>query len=383
MDNKAKYLEFFEDQRKPFLDSLMRMVEYESPSLNPDLQKEVLAFITDHLEDLNYKVTHHKGKTSGGLIVATPDYRIDTDSKQLLIGHCDTVWPEGTIKEMPAVIENNRFSGPGIYDMKAGLNMIIFALKALHTLKIKPTVAPVVIVNTDEEIGSDDSKALIENESIDANRALILEPALEPGAMLKTARKGTGHFEITVKGKAAHAGLEPEKGVSAILELSHIIQDLFKLNDAQKGITVNVGTIDGGIRSNIVAPESKAKVDVRVMSIADGLHVEEQILNLKPTIPGVELEITGGIDRPPMKFNERNQHLWNIAFNIGNEMGLSLTNGISGGGSDGNFTSQYCATLDGLGAVGDGAHAIHEHIKVKETLQRAALLTALIESPEI
>jgi len=195
---------------------------------------------------------------------------------------------------------------------------------------------------------------------------------------LKTARKGIARFTITVKGEAAHAGLDPGAGASAILELSHVIQTLFAMNDFDRGITVNVGTIDGGLRPNVVAPASQAVVDVRVATREDADNIESSILELQPAIPGTSLDIEGGFGRPAMERTPANRQLWHLALRLGSELGLELEEGLAGGGSDGNTTSLYTSTLDGMGPVGDGAHAQHEHLQIGKTLERAALLTMLL-----
>jgi len=284
---------------------------------------------------------------------------------------------------MPACLEGGRLYGPGSFDMKGGLVEILFAAETLHDLDLRPAVAPVVLVNSDEETGSGESCRLIERLARIADRAFILEPALGPEGRLKTARKGNGQFLLRVHGRAAHAGLEPEKGASAILELSLCIQQLFELNDPDRGITVNVGTIDGGLRTNVVAPTSEATIDVRVLHAADASRIEQAIRALKARTPGTELEITGGINRLPMERTRRNRRLWHSARRSANLLGLEIEEGVSGGGSDGNITSLHCATLDGLGPVGDGAHAVHEHVLVDSLPNRAALLAMLLLEPSL
>jgi len=200
---------------------------------------------------------------------------------------------------------------------------------------------------------------------------------------LKTARKGVGRYTVAVKGKAAHAGLDPEGGASAILELSHVIQALFALNDPERGITVNVGTIDGGLRPNVIAPESRAVVDVRVATQTDAEWVDQEIKSLEPTAAGTSLEIEGSIGRPALEATPRNQALWMQARQLGRDIGLELSEAMAGGGSDGNTTSLHTATLDGLGPVGDGAHARHEHLDLDRTIERAALLTLLLLEPTL
>jgi glutamate carboxypeptidase len=210
-----------------------------------------------------------------------------------------------------------------------------------------------------------------------------MEPSLGDDGAIKTERKGVGRFKITVHGKAAHAGLDPEGGASAILELSHVIQSLFAMNDASSGITVNVGTVDGGLQPNVIAPHSQAVVDVRVPTIREGDRIEKAIYGLVPITPGVRLTVEGGIGRPSMEQTPRNLALWQKAHALGAEIGLDLKQCRAGGGSDGNTTSQYTATLDGLGAVGHGAHAEHEFLYIDRTLERTALLALLLLAPPV
>ncbi len=242
---------------------------------------------------------------------------------------------------------------------------------------------PVILINSDEEIGSFESTNAIKRIARIAKRAFILEPPLGFEGKLKTGRKGIGKFTIKVKGKPAHAGLNPEMGVSAIVELSYHIQQLFSLNDFEKGITVNVGMIQGGSSANVIAEESQAVVDVRVHNMDDALFIENKILNLKPKHTGTSLQIEGGFGRPPMERTARNQRLWTLAKHIGQSMHLELEEVTAGGGSDGNTTSLYTATLDGLGTVGDGAHARHEFIFKEKFIERTTLLAMLLSAKDI
>jgi glutamate carboxypeptidase len=299
----------------------------------------------------------------------------------MLVGHCDTVWPVGTVRKLPVRVEGEAVLGPGVFDMKGGLVQMIFALRALQELGLQPAADCVVVVNSDEEIGSPDSAPLIRRLARRAARAFILEPAFGRAGKLKTARKASGGFEIVVTGRAAHAGINPEEGASAILEMSHQIQRLFALNDASRGITVNVGTIDGGLRPNVVAAEVRASVDVRVPTQADARAVESAIRALTPVNPQTAIRVEGGIDQSPMEPLPRNQALWRLARDLGKRLDIELDQAAVGGSSDGNTTSQYTATLDGLGAVGDGAHAPHEHTLIPEMLDRCALLVLLLTAP--
>jgi glutamate carboxypeptidase len=222
----------------------------------------------------------------------------------------DTVWPIGTTAKRPFTVDGNIIRGPGVFDMKGGLTQIVFALKAIQELDLALPLEPVIFINSDEEIGSRTSTRYIRALAKHVDRAYVLEPSMGEEGAIKTERKGIGRFTITVHGKAAHAGLDPEAGASAILELSHVIQTLFSFNDADKGVTVNVGTIDGGLQPNVIAPHSQAVVDVRVPTVGDGERIENAIHSLEPTTPGVRLTIEGGIGRPSMEQTPRNKVLW-------------------------------------------------------------------------
>ena len=376
------YLQAHQPEMVAFLTAL---VEAESPSTEPASQAAAQTILWEALTELDFAVEHVAGKKTGGYLLAKPGNGRFAESKpgQLLLGHSDTVWPVGTLKEMPLLIEGNIMKGPGVYDMKAGLTQMVFALKALRDLGMETAVAPWLLINSDEEIGSPESRNMIIELARRSQRALVMEPALGLSGKLKTARKGVGRFEVVVTGKAAHAGLDPEKGISAILELSHIIQKLFGLSEAEKGITVNVGIIEGGMQTNVIAPESRAYVDVRVPTLADATRLEAAILNLEPTIAGTSLTISGHFNRPPMEQTPANRLLWQTVQDLGSELGLSLAAGTAGGGSDGNLTSPYTATLDGLGAVGDGAHAHHEFIYLDQMVARCGLLAMLLLAPVI
>jgi glutamate carboxypeptidase len=379
----AELLEWARGQEDWVVALLESLARCESPSSDPSSQLAVRALLAEAFEPLNYRVRQIPGRTSGGMLYASPRRRRRGASAQLLLGHYDTVWPTGTLASMPFERDGNVVRGPGVFDMKGGLVMIILALRGLRELDVVAEVTPVVFVNSDEEIGSRDSRRYIEALARRVIRAFVLEPSLGEAGRLKTARKGIARFTVTVTGQAAHAGLEPGKGASAILELSHVIQRLFELNDPGRGVTVNVGTIDGGLRPNVVAPESRAVVDVRVAGAEDARRVESAIRSLEARTPGTELRIEGGFGRPPLEATPRNQRLWERARELGTVLGLDLEQAAVGGGSDGNTTSLYTATLDGLGPVGGGAHAPDEHLRLEPTLQRAALLALLLADPAI
>ena len=371
------YLKANENQMVEFLKGLVTL---ETPSKDVESQFKILKILGDTLRDLDYYVLHVPGMETGGYLYARPNHRKRKNPLQLLLGHCDTVWKLETLKSMPIVETGGKMTGPGIYDMKAGLTQLVYALKAIKELSLPMPISPVVLINSDEEIGSSESRAAIKRLAKIADRTFVMEPPLGFEGKLKTARKGLGRFTITVKGKAAHAGLDPGKGVNAIVELSHQVQQLYAMNDFDKGITVNVGTIQGGISPNVVAPESKAVVDVRVLNHEDGYKITKKIYGLRPTIPNVEVHVEGGMGRPPMERTLRNQKLWQLAKSKALLLGLELQEATAGGGSDGNTTSLYTATLDGLGTTGDGAHAAHEFIFLEHLILRTALLTLLVVS---
>jgi glutamate carboxypeptidase len=372
---------WFEDHRAAWLDYLTALVHAESPSHDTESQNAIMAILSEGFADADCDIRRLSGDTSGGQLLAVPRRRKRGRPFQVLIGHCDTVWPIGTVLEMPVLLTGNRLSGPGVFDMKAGLANMVFALRALEQLGLDPPVTPVALVTSDEEVGSHDSRRVIERLARRADRTLVLEPALGVSGNIKTARKGTGAYRVRVEGRAAHAGLAPEEGASAILEMSHVIQELFALNDASRGITVNVGTVGGGLRSNVIAPDSHAEVDVRVLSMDDARQIDSAINGLRPATEGVALAISGEFEHPPMEKTKRNEKLWRLCRDLGGKIGLDLEEGTAGGASDGNFTSQFCATLDGLGAVGHGAHAHHEHVLIDETLRRCELLALLLLAP--
>lgn len=384
--NHALAIKAYLDESQPDMLALLeQLVCLESPTDVAASQLPVLNALQDFLSTLDYHCIRTPARQFGGNLYARPKTLAlhKPRSRQLLIGHCDTVWPIGTLQVMPYRLQDGVVHGPGVYDMKAGLVAMLFALKALHKLDIHLSVCPVVFINSDEELGSRESTRYIRALAQGADRAMVMEPSSEPGGRLKTTRKGIGRFTITVIGKAAHAGLDPTAGASAILELSHVIQTLFALNDSHRGASVNVGVIDGGVRANVIAPQSSAVVDVRVTNMQDANRIEQAIRNLVPQTPGVSLQIEGGIGRPPMAPTPANRQLWQMASSHARDLQLELQEAMAGGGSDGNTTSQYTATLDGLGATGDGAHARHEHIRVEELTTRAALLAMLIMSPPL
>ncbi len=381
MKNAQSLLDHLRENRREMVRFLENLAFAESPSSEPESQDRVLSILSSALTSIGYKSWRVRGRNSGGHLYARPRRRMRQRPVQLLIGHCDTVWPLGTLEEMPVGVTDGVIRGPGVYDMKGGLTQMVFALKVLRELEIEPSVTPAVFINSDEEVGSRDSTRHIRRLARAAERAFVLEPSLGPKGKLKTARKSVGCFSVVVEGIAAHAGLDPEHGASAILELSYLIQTLFSLNDPERGTTVNVGTIEGGLGPNVVAPECSAVVDIRVRSHEDARRVEDAIRSIEPVTPVVKLRIEGSFGRPPMERTPRNRLLWEPARRLGAEIGLALEEAEAGGASDGNTTSQYTATLDGLGAVGDGAHSRHELVYAEKMVERAALLALLLMEP--
>ena len=373
--------DFINGQKDALVTLVQRLVEAESPSAHPECHDSVRRILATALMDVGYVVREPGACAGVQHIFARPAARRRDRGNQLLVGHFDTVWPIGTIEKRPFSVNGNTMRGPGVFDMKGGLAQMVLALRSIRELRLEPPLTPVLLLNADEEIGSRTSSTYIRMLARRAQRAFVLEPAMGEDGKLKTERKGIGRFTITVFGKAAHAGLDPEGGASAILELSHVIQTLFAFNDPDKGITVNVGTVDGGIQPNVIAPHSTAVVDVRVPTVESGNAIEKAIHGIEPVTPGVRLHVEGRIGRPSMEATPRNSALWRQAKALGEDLGLDLHTARAGGGSDGNTTSQYAATIDGLGPVGDGAHAEHEHLYIDKTLERAALLTLLLLAP--
>jgi len=374
------------DQRvEEMAEMLAHLTRLESPTQEPESLVPVFDALGARLERLGLRTHRLPGRESGGCLIAIPRRRRRGRKIQLLLGHADTVWPRGTVETMPVRRDGDLLYGPGVYDMKGGLVIGVWALAALHALEgglEGLEVSPVFLVSSDEETGSAESERRILRLARVAQRVFVLEPSLGPDGRLKTARKGVGHFEIRIRGRAAHAGLDPEKGASAILELSHVVQRLFALSDPDRGTTVNVGRIDGGLRTNVVAPESRAWVDVRVPDQREAVRLEAEIRSLTATTPGTALEISGGFERPAMEPTPGNRALWRLARERAAALGFELEEGRAGGASDGNLTSPLVPTLDGLGPVGEGAHAEHEQVRIPALAERAALLALLLAAPE-
>jgi glutamate carboxypeptidase len=354
------------------------LASMESPTLDPEAQEPVRLLLESELAALGFEVTRIPG--AGGCDHLLAEMPGDGPS-QLLLGHFDTVWPTGTLRTMPVERRDGCLHGPGVFDMKGGLVQMLYALRTVADGGREMPCRPMVLLNCDEEMGSPDSRRHIETLARRAARAFVMEPSYGPDGDLKTGRKGVARFTLRVTGVASHAGLDPGSGASAILELSQQVERLFALNDSNRGITVNVGTIDGGMRPNIVAPEASAEIEARVVTAADAVEVEQAIRGLTNDDERTTLAVEGGFTRPPLEATPRNRELWEAARNAAATLGLQLGEARVGGASDGNFASSHTATLDGLGAVGDGAHASHEHLVMARMPERAALLAELLCLP--
>ncbi len=299
----------------------------------------------------------------------------------LVLGHLDTVYEKGTLARMPFRVAGGRALGPGVFDMKGGLLVALGAVDVLLACGFTPRRRIVFLWTSDEEIGSHAVRNVLEREARRSDAALVLEPAAGPRGLLKTARKGVGDYVLRVTGKAAHAGLEPGSGVNAIHELALQVARVMRFGDARRGTTVNVDIVQGGTRSNVIAEQARAVVDVRCTRMSDAARLEKKFRALRPILPGAKLEVTGGIERPPMERLPGTVNLFRTAQRLGRAMGITLGETMVGGGSDGNFTAALgVPTLDGLGAVGNGAHSPEEFILVRSLPERAALLAGLLAS---
>jgi len=353
---------------------LRRLVELESPSDDPDGLRRCAEVIAERARAPTggrVHVIEHAQGPHVDIVVAGADRR-----PVLILGHFDTVWPVGTLAARPCTEVGSTARGPGVFDMKAG---IVQGLWAMHALgRIQPGQHAVrMLLNSDEETQSRRSRPIIEAAAREARAALVLEPSLD-GA-LKTARKGVARFDIAVRGRAAHAGVEPEAGRSAIAEMARVVTFLHGLTDARTGTTLNVGLISGGTRPNVVAAEAHAVVDVRVKTPAEAGRVTTLVRGLQPTQEGIEIAVSGGFARPPMERTPQIGALFVLAQRVAAEMGLELSEAATGGASDGNFCAAVgIPVLDGLGAVGGGAHAVEEHVVTDAMPLRAALGAGVI-----
>jgi glutamate carboxypeptidase len=364
----------FAGRTDEMLDMLRQMVEIESPSTDKAACDRMGNFVSQVARDLGAEVTVIPQEAHGDHLVA----RWDQGPGFLLLAHLDTVWPLGTLEQRPWRVEDGRAYGPGCYDNKASAVIVLTALKGLHELGMAPNRPVTVIFNSDEEIGSDTSRALIKTEGQKAEMVFCMEPA-RPDGSLKVWRKGTGRYVVRTFGHAVHAGGDHEKGINAVEEMAHQILRLQAMTDYERGSTVSVGKVMGGTRSNVVPDRAKAYVDLRVMTAAEGERMNAAIHGLQPAVEGAQVAVEGGLSRPPMEQSPLTMEPFRRTQEIAATLGLTLTASGTGGASDGNFTAAVgTPTLDGLGAVGDGAHSVDEHVVVSSLAERAALMAALL-----
>ena len=378
--NASERLQHFKQRNNDLAETVRQIAEIESPSDSKQAVDRLGGYLAGRFEKIGGHSKLHKAAEFGDHL------QVDFEgaakrSPVLLLGHLDTVYPLGTLKSMPCTISNGNLFGPGVLDMKSGIALMLHAIEALLAWNEDQLPRPVtVLLVSDEEIGSRSSRAITESLAKRSSAVLVMEPSYGPKGALKTARKGVGEYLVKVTGKAAHAGLDFEKGESAILELARQLTAMSKLVDAKHGVTLNPGIISGGTRSNVVPAEATAVVDVRVLKMKDAAVIDKKMRALRPYNRKCKLQITGGVNRPPMERSSGVVDLLKKAAAIAKEMNWKLDEAAVGGGSDGNYTAGLgIPTLDGLGGVGEGAHAAHENIVIAELPRRAALLAGLIE----
>jgi glutamate carboxypeptidase len=354
---------------------LRELVEIESPSEDKAAVDRAGALVASWAEAMRGVVKHHKQTAFGDVLELRFGPSRSRNERILLLGHLDTVWPMGTLATMPWHESGGKLFGPGVLDMKVGVVMALEAIACLQALGLERPVT--LLLNSEEEVGSPVSRAITERIAKQCAAVFVMEPA--QGLAYKTARKGVGHFVLKVTGVGAHAGVDFEKGHSAVREMARLVETVSGFTDLKRGLTVNVGVISGGTRSNVVAAECTAEVDVRIARAADALRVERLFRALRVTDRACKLTVRGGINRPPMERKPGTVALFRQARVLAKQMGLELEEAATGGGSDGNFTAALgVPTLDGMGAVGAGAHAAHEHIVVKHLMERTALLAGML-----
>lgn len=376
MTSPAQLRDYCRANEPWLLDTIEALVRLESPTSDKAAVDRCGAELATRLEAIGGRVSRINASSVGNHLRA--EFGEATSPQILLLGHFDTVWDVGQLERMPLRRDGDRLSGPGVFDMKGGIALGMLATRAVYELT--PGDAPHIVMlwTTDEETGSQTSRALLETEASRSDAVLVLEPAL-PGGALKTSRKGCGEYDVVVRGIPAHAGVDPSKGVSAIRELARQILAIETLQDLDRGVSLNVGMITGGSRVNVVAEEARARVDARAPTRADADRIDAAMRALTPHLPGARLDVSGGFGRPPMERTAGVAQLYALAQAAGRELGIDVSEGSTGGGSDGNFCAALgVPTLDGLGAPGDGAHALHEHVLVPELAPRAALIATLL-----
>ena len=358
------------------LQLIQKLVRAESPSDNKAGVDACVAVAVDCARALGARIKLHRQRAFGDVVEARFGPKTRAAKPLLVLGHLDTVWPVGTLKSMPCRIADGSLWGPGTLDMKAGVAMALTALEMLTEAGILEREI-VLLLNSDEEIGSPVSRPITERLASASDAVFVLEPA--QGLACKTARKGTGNWRIEVKGVAAHAGVDFEKGASALRELARVIETVSNWTDLKRGLTVSAGLAGGGSKTNVIPAEAWVEVDVRIARKADGPRIARKFATLKAGDRRCSLVITGGINRPPMERTRGTVALYHRARTLAAELGFELEEAATGGASDGNFTSALgIPTLDGMGAVGEGAHAHHESIVLEHLARRTALLAAML-----
>ena len=375
------FLRYATEKQEEIIKLLQEFVECESPSDSPQAVNQFVDLLVERSRHLaKPKLIRNQGRGKHLRLEFTLPGR--KKSGQILgLGHSDTVWPLGTLKNMPFRRGGGRLWGPGVYDMKAGLAFFLFAAQAIRDLDIRVARKVVLLIVSDEEVGSETSRHVTEEEARRSNAVLVLEPGTGLTGKLKTARKGVGDYRISVEGKAAHAGVDFENGVSAVLELARQIERVAAFTNLRRGITVNPGVISGGTRTNVIAAQAHVDVDIRVVKQKDAPALDRKFHALKLVDKRCKLTITGGLNRPPMERTPEIAALFRRAKLLAKDLGVDLEESSTGGGSDGNFTAGLgIPTLDGLGGVGEGAHALNESILEDRIADRTALLACLLET---
>jgi len=370
-------LSYLQQDLPASLQLLEQMVNMESPSNDKSLVDRFARFAGSQFGSIGGAVDYISCERFGDHLRVR--YKGKSSKTILLLGHTDTVFPSGEVAKRPFQIRSGKATGPGVFDMKAGIVILWSALRALRQTGNPFPHSITVLLTSDEEVGSTTSRALLESEASSSRAVLVLEPSL-PGGILKTARKGVGRFTVKAIGRAAHAGIDPAKGINAIEEIARQVLVLQGMGNPPLGTSVTVGVIQGGTRSNVVPAEAAVEVDVRVSTNTEAARMTTAIHALQPQLPGARLEVRGAINRPPMERTTDTAQLLDLAKSVGAELGIDIAEGSTGGASDGNFTSALgIPTLDGLGAIGDGAHAVDEYVEIASLPFRAALVAGLIQ----
>jgi glutamate carboxypeptidase len=377
------FLRYATDKQAEIIASIRQMVECESPSDSPDAVNRCVSWIADQTSDIAKAKVIRSNQHGNHLRL---EFKLPGRKKQgqiLGLGHSDTVWPLGTLARMPFRIGNGRLWGPGVLDMKAGLAFFLHAARLLRDLDVPVARKVVLLIVSDEEVGSESSRPVTEAEANQSDFVLVLEPGTGLTGKLKTARKGVGDYTISITGRASHAGVDYSSGASAILEAARQIERIAGFTNLDRGITVNPGIITGGTRRNVIAAEARIDVDIRVVRLKDAAALDKKFRALKPIDPRCTIQIEGGLNRPPMERTKAIAALFTKARKQATQLGVTLEESSSGGGSDGNFTAGLgIPTLDGLGAVGEGAHATNESILVDRIADRTALIAMLLSEPQ-